>query len=164
MFGIACLATLAGLIGLLQVGAYQGDLVPVGGKKDNKHYNGHDAIKNKLNTPGKHEIPSPTNTHTTHAHVNNGKVARVEVNHKTKGPVNVAKYKSAKKFHAQAEGTQHHYVSIESTELTEAGGAQPAVIAFVGFGFFDDSGVLHIIWFPVTIVLNGDAGAVDYNP
>jgi hypothetical protein len=122
------------------------------------HHNGHDLIKGKLNTNGKHELHT-TGNHTAHAHVKDGKISHVEVTHKTKGATKVTKYKSAKKHHAQAEpGIQHHYASIDAAN--DCG----AAIAFVGFGFVTDTGLLIIYWFPVTIVLNGDAGAVVYNP
>ncbi len=119
------------------------------------HHNGHDAIRGKPD--GKHQLHTVGN-HTAHAHVKGGKVAQVEVNHKKKGQVNVRRYKSSKKHHASADGARHHYVSFDPGE--EIGG----VTAWVGFGYLNDNNQLVIIWFPVNIVLNGDAGCVGYNP
>ncbi len=138
IFGIALLAAVAGIVGLAQA---------------DTHHNAHALIQGKLNQNGKHVLHA-TKTHTAHAHVQGGKISHVEVTHKTKGALKVSKYKSAKRHHAQAEsGVEHHYVS-----------AQGVVTAFVGFGFIDDAGVLVIYWFPVTIVVNGDAGCVAYSP
>ena len=142
IFGLACVAALAGALGLVQA--------------DN-HHNAHALLGNKLNIDGKHVLHT-NGEHTAHAHVQGGKVARVEVAHKTKGNVAVTKYKSSKKHHAQAEpGVEHHYVSFETHQETGL------AIAYVGWGY-TVGGVVVIYWFPVTVVLNGDAGAVVYNP
>jgi hypothetical protein len=122
------------------------------------HHNAHKLLGNKLNTDGKHVLHS-SGDHTAHAHVKGGKVHKVEVVHKTKGAVNVTKYKSAQKYHANAgSGVEHHYVGFNSDDATqECGGA----IAFVGWGY-TVNGVVIIYWFPVAIVIGTDAGAVVY--
>ena len=68
--GLACLAALVGLVGLAHA--------------DN-HHNAHGLLGKKLNTNGKHVLHT-TGEHTAHAHVKGGKVANVEVIHKTRTP------------------------------------------------------------------------------
>jgi hypothetical protein len=145
IFGCACFAAMVGFVGLAQA--------------DN-HHNAHSQLGNKLKTDGKHELHTHMD-HTAHAHVKGGKVANVEVNHKTKGGVRVTKYKSAKKHHAQAEsGVEHHYVGFNPDDNEECGGV---VIAYVGWGY-TLNGVDIIYWFPVAIVLGADQGAIIYTP
>jgi hypothetical protein len=142
IFALACLVVTAGFMGLAQA--------------DN-HHNGHDLVKNKLNTNGKHVLSTMGN-HTAHAHVKDGKVSNVEVAHKKNGAVNVTKYKADKKHHAQAgNGIEHHYVLADADAA-----AQGFVTLFVGFGFINDNGNLVIFWFPVNIVVGGDNGCVIY--
>ncbi len=145
--GLACLAALVGLVGLAHA--------------DN-HHNGHSLLGNKLKTNGKHVLHT-MGAHTAHAHVKKGKLAKVEVIHKTKGAVAVTKYKSARKLHAQAgAGVEHHYVGFNPDETREECGVGVG-ISYVGWGYRVGNAVI-IYWFPVTIVLNGAAGAVLYAP
>jgi hypothetical protein len=144
--GFAALAAMFGLVGLAQA---------------DTHHNAQSLLGKKLNTDGKHELHTH-GEHTAHAHVKGGKVAKVEVTHKTKGAVNVTKYKSAKKHHAQAEsGVEHHYVGFNPDATNDDCGG--AVIAFVGWGYVV-GGVVIIYWFPVAIVIGGEVGAIIYNP
>jgi hypothetical protein len=141
VIGLTCIAGLVAYIGLARA---------------DDHHDAHKLLGDKLKNDGKHELHSKGD-HTAHAHVKGGKVAKVEVVHKTKGMVAVTKYKSAKKLHAQAgSGVEHHYVGFNPDDVTdECGGA----IAFVGWGY-TVNGVVIVYWFPVAIVIGGDGGAI----
>jgi hypothetical protein len=143
--GLACVAALFALVSVVQA--------------DN-HHNGHSLIGDKLKTNGKHVLHTHGD-HTAHAHVTGGKIAKVEVNHKTKGAVKVTAYTSNKKLHADAGSrVEHHYVSLDPEAAEpQFGGA----IAWVGWGY-TVNGVVIIYWFPVTIVVGIPAGAVVYAP
>jgi hypothetical protein len=144
-FGLACLTALVAVVGLARA--------------DN-HHNAQALLGNKLKTNGKHVLHT-NGQHTAHAHVKGGKVTNVEVTHKTKGAVQVTKYKSAKRHHAQAEsGVEHHYVSLNGDESDEECGVG---IAYVGWGYRVGNLVI-IYWFPVEIVAGGVGGAVVYVP
>ena len=144
ILSFTCIAAMFGFVGLAQA---------------DTHHNAQALLGNKLQTNGKHELHT-SGDHTAHAHVQGGKVAKVEVVHKTKGAVNVTKYKSAKKHHAQADsGVQHHYVGFNPDDNDDCGVA----IAYVGWGYVVN-GVVIIYWFPVTIVLGGPVDAVVYVP
>jgi hypothetical protein len=145
ILGLACIAALFTLVGLAQA--------------DN-HHNGHSLIGDKLKTDGKHVLHT-NGDHTAHAHVMKGKIAKVEVAHKTKGAVKVTPYTSTKKLHANAgPGVEHHFVGFDPNAIEdECGGA----IAFIGWGY-TVNGVVIIYWFPVTIVVGVPVGAVVYTP
>jgi len=147
MSRIHVLAGIVGLFGLVSL-AYA-----------DTHHNAQELLGKKLGTNGKHVLHT-NGDHVAHAHVQGGKVSKVEVIHKTKGAVAVTKVMSAKKLHAQAEsGVEHHYVSLE-TDGTEPAGV---AITYVGWGY--RIGALTIIyWFPVAIVVGGTQGAVLYTP
>src|SRR4051812_19452136 len=67
--------------------------------KDHAHHNGHELIKGKLATNGKHVLHKSDNHH-AHAHAENGKIAKVTA-HDPKGKdLKVVKLKSMQKHHA----------------------------------------------------------------
>jgi hypothetical protein len=143
VFAMTCLAGMVAFVGLARA---------------DTHHDAHKLLGDQLKKDGKHELHTEGD-HTAHAHSKGGKIAKVEVVHKTKGAVAVTKYKSAKKYHAQANpGVEHHYVSVSPDDAgDECGGA----IVFVGWGY-TVNGVVIIYWFPVAIVIGGPDGAVVY--
>jgi hypothetical protein len=143
-FGIAC--TVA-LLSLVQAAA-------------DTHHNGQARLGNRIRQNGRQLIHNGRNGHQAHAHVNGGRIHRVEVSHRGK-PLNVRKFKTARRQHAllhAADGA--HYVMAEAEPTAEAQG----FTLYVGFGFFNQvSNQWVIFWFPVNLVFGGDQGCTDFD-
>jgi hypothetical protein len=131
----------------------------VGGQpKGRKHLAGMDLLGNKIHQNGKHELHK-VGEHTVSANVSNGKITGVAVNHRTKGPVQVTKYKTDKKM-AQAPSP---YMAVSTGMAAGATLAQlQYVTVWVGYAFYDDYGDEYIYWFPVDAIYDGDTGAIWY--
>jgi hypothetical protein len=117
----------------------------------NKHYGGHDAIKNKPD--GKHAVHKTPAGHVAYAHVKGGKVGSMSVMHPKGKPVATQKVASKQKLHAMGNaGDEVYFVNAE---------AQVVVVAWVGWRFFNDiSGNWIYIWYPARFVIGGSAGAI----
>jgi hypothetical protein len=173
MVRILCLTSLVALIGIAQA--------------DDKHHNGHQAIKGKKS--GKQQIYRGRN-HSAHAHLRNGKVTGLSVKHNRTGKAKaVKKFKTNQKRHAMAAHRAKAQLVMAGTRDKDALGlvacrdkdlqgktapgdavhhfvgeesvAQNGVM-WVGFGFFNGQNWI-IFWFPVNVVAGGDAGATDYD-
>jgi hypothetical protein len=129
---------------------------------DHNHHDGLKLLGNKRATDGKHEIHK-NGDHTVSVHIQNKKIARVSVMHRTRGDVPVKKYKTSKKM-VQADG----YIPVAAG--TSGRLLQPAnyrvaqmTIAYVGYSYFDGT-TEQIYWYPAETVVDPVTGAVDYVP
>jgi hypothetical protein len=127
-----------------------------------EHHDGAALLGSRIGTDGKHEIHR-VGEHGVHVHVQNKKVARVVVEHRTKGEVPVKKYKSSKKM-AQGDG----WIPVAETAgnpIQQADYRVAQAIVYVGYAFVDPvTGIEQYYWYPATMVVDPLTGAVDYVP
>ena len=124
-----------------------------------KHHAGHELLGKKIHQNGKHELHK-VGEHTVFAHVSNGKIMGVTVEHRTKGAVPVKKYKTDKKV---VQANSRYLVMADTGTMTDATLAQlQYVTLWVGYAFSDEYGDEYIYWFPVDLIYDGDTGAVLY--
>lgn len=127
-----------------------------------EHHDGAALLGSRINTDGKHQIHQ-VGDHGVHVHVQNKKVARVTVEHRTKGEVPVKKYKSSRKM-VQGDG----WMPVAETDGGPARQADYRVaqaVVYVGYSFVDPTtGVEQYYWYPATMVVDPLTGAVDYVP
>lgn len=136
-FVFAAIATLLGFVGVGFVHA------------EDRHLDGHAALKGKLSRDGKHLLHKSAKGQTLYAHVKGGKVKRVEGTYKGKG-LAVKKFKSARP-HARADK------ALTSAEAC-------AVVLYIGFGFYDEElGQWIIFWLPIDLVDGGDDDSAEYD-
>ncbi len=118
--------------------------------KAHKHVSGKDLLGAKINQNGNHKLQDH-GKFSAFANVSGGKITGVSVTHAEKGDIPVTKYKSAKKM-AQAPGQSGIYlVQYESPSGT-----------YIGYAYIDDYGDEIIYWFPIEMIADGNAGAVEY--
>src|SRR5580700_5782500 len=125
------------------------------------HQAGHQLLGDRINIDGKQELHK-RGDHTIYAHVKGKKVSHVSVTHRTKGEVQVKKFKTNKKlvllgsprFGAQETGTLAEPVSYHLAQQ---------IVWMVGWAY-DDSGEEYYYWFPAEEVIDPMTGAVDYIP
>ena len=127
------------------------------GKKPKKahHNNGKAMLGEKLKSNGRHGLGKKGETEAS-VDVRDGKVAGFHAKHDKKGELPVKKYKSTKKM-AMLRPEPVRVASLSPFELQDA-----AATLWIGYSYVDDYGDEQVYWFPVDIVIDGDAGAVDY--
>jgi hypothetical protein len=127
------------------------------------HHDGAALLGGKINTDGKHEIHR-VGEHGVHVHVQNKKVARVTVEHRTKGEVPVKKYKSSRKM-VQSDGWVPAAIETSGDLVERADYRVAQAIVYVGYSFVDPvTGAEEYYWYPATMVVDPLTGAVDYVP
>jgi hypothetical protein len=100
-----------------------------------QHQDGLQLLGNKVNMTGKHDVHK-VGEHTISIHVENKKIARVTVAHRTKGNVAVKKYKTPRKM---AQGYELNVPIEDSSALLQPASyrvAQSGVV-YVGYSFSD---------------------------
>jgi hypothetical protein len=126
-----------------------------------QHQDGQQLLGNKINTTGKHDAHK-VGEHTVSIHVENKKIARVTVAHRTKGNVAVKKYKTSKKM---AQGYELNVPMEDADSLVQPANYQVAQSAVVYIGYaFSDGINEYIYWFPAEMVVDPFTGAVEYVP
>ena len=126
-----------------------------------QHQDGQQLLGNKINTTGKHDVHK-VGEHTVSIHVENKKIARVTVAHRTKGNVAVKKYKTSKKM---AQGYELNVPREDADTLGQPANYQVAQSAVVYIGYaFSDGVDEYIYWFPAEMVVDPFTGAVEYIP
>jgi hypothetical protein len=126
-----------------------------------QHQDGQQLLGNKINTTGKHDVHK-VGEHTVSIHVENKKIARVTVAHRTKGNVAVKKYKTSKKM---AQGYELNVPIEDAGTLLQPASyrvAQSGVV-YIGYAFSDGIDE-YIYWFPAEMVVDPFTGAVEYVP
>ena len=88
------------------------------------------------------------------AYIHSGKIAGLKVRHAEKGDVPVTKY--VKK--AERPGRS----DVRLASLSRASLAQ-LVPMWIGYGYTDDENEETLFWFPIDVILDGDAGAIEYD-
>jgi hypothetical protein len=127
------------------------------------HNDGLKLLGHRIGTDGKHEIHK-VGEHTVHVHVQNKKIARVTVTHRTKGEVLVKKYKTSKKM-VQGDGYIHTAADTAGHLVQPADFRVAQTIVSVGYSFVDpETGIESIYWYPAEMVVDPLTGAVDYIP
>ena len=126
------------------------------GKGKQKHNNGQQLVGAKIKTNGRHAIDKK-GEFTASVDVQNGKIAGLHVNHPKKGEVAVKKYKTNKKM---AQGVQSPYRNAAFVLVQD----QYLGTTYIGYAYIDDYGYEEIYWFPYDMILDGDTGAVLYEP
>jgi hypothetical protein len=126
-----------------------------------QHQDAQQLLGNKINTTGKHDVHK-VGEHTVSIHVENKKIARVTVAHRTKGNVAVKKYKTSKKM---AQGYELNIPMEDAGTLIQSASYQVAQSAIVYIGYaFSDGIDEYIYWFPAEMVVDPFTGAVEYVP
>jgi hypothetical protein len=126
-----------------------------------QHHDGQQLLGNKINTTAKHDVHK-VGEHTVSIHVENKKIARVTVAHRTKGNVAVKKYKTSKKM---AQGYELNVPNEDAGTLVQPASYQVAQSAIVYIGYaFSDGVDEYIYWFPAEMVVDPFTGAVEYVP
>jgi hypothetical protein len=126
-----------------------------------QHQDGFKLLGNKLNTTGKHDVHK-VGEHTVSIHVENKKIARVTVAHRTKGNVAVKKYKTSKKM---AQGYELNGPIEDGGTLLQPASYRVAQSGVVYIGYsFSDGVDEYIYWFPAEMVVDPFTGAVEYVP
>jgi hypothetical protein len=128
-----------------------------------EHHDGAQLLGSRIGMDGKHEIHK-VGEHGVHVHVQNKKIARVTVEHRTKGEVPVKKYKSSKKM-AQGDGWSPVAAETAGDLLQQADYRVAQAIVYVGYSFIDPlTGIEQYYWYPAYMVVDPLTGAVDYVP
>lgn len=125
--------------------------------KKQHHNNGKNLLGDKVKGNGRHKL-AQKGDYTTDVDVKDGKVAGVHVKHAKKGDVPVTKYKTNKKM-AMGRPDAVMVASLAPMELQEYVGT-----VWIGYSYIDDYGDEEIYWFPYDMILDGDTGAIDYEP
>lgn len=150
-----------GIVGLLAAGD-AASAGPKGGKGKGKgkheHHNGMQLVGGKIKTNGHHVIHQKGD-YTTSVEVKDGKVAGVHVKHAKKGDIPVKKYKTNKKM-AQRRGV----VQADGFQYASFLQYQDLGTVYIGYSYVDEYGDEVIYWFPYSMILDGDTGAVEYVP
>ena len=125
-------------------------------KAKGKHNNGQQLLGAKIKTNGRHTIDKK-GEFTASVEVKNGKIAGLHVNHAKKGEVAVKKYKTNKKM---AQAVQSPYRNAAFVLVQD----QYLGTTYIGYAYIDDYGYEEIYWFPYDMILDGDTGAILYEP
>jgi hypothetical protein len=124
-----------------------------GKAKGRKNVSGVDLLGDKLKHNGVHKLQDH-GKFSADVDVSNGKIAGVRVKHAERGDVPVTKYKSTKKMADRPMRKELHFASQAY--------AQDYVTMWIGYSYIDDYGEEIIYWFPIDMILDGDAGAIEY--
>jgi hypothetical protein len=126
-----------------------------------QHHEGQQLLGSKINTTGKHDVHR-VGEHTVSIHVENKKIARVTVAHRTKGNVAVKKYKTSKKM---AQGYELDIPIEHAGTLVQPASYQvvQSAVVYIGYAFSDGIDE-YIYWFPAEMVVDPFTGAVEYVP
>ena len=120
-----------------------------------KHHDAKNLLGEKIKHNGKHVLEQKGDV-TASVDVQNGKVAGVHAKHAKKGDLPVTKYKTDKKV-------------VRNEPVNEEPRLIPVQLEYVGttwigYSYIDDDGYEEIYWFPYDMVLDGDTGAIYYDP
>jgi hypothetical protein len=128
-----------------------------------EHHDGAQLLGSRINTDGKHEVHR-IGDHGVHVHVQNKKIFRVTVEHRTRGDVPVKKYKSSKKM-VQGDGLIPVAAETAGDPVQRADYRVAQAVAYVGYSFIDPlTGIEQYYWYPAYMVVDPLTGAVDYVP
>jgi hypothetical protein len=98
--------------------------------------------------------------HTISIHVENKKIARVTVAHRTKGNVAVKKYKTPSKMAQEYNlpiGDSGALLQPASYRVAQSG------VVYIGYSFSDGIDE-YIYWFPAEMIVDPFTGALEYVP
>jgi hypothetical protein len=122
-----------------------------GKAKGHKDKSGKNLLGDKVKQNGKHKLEKK-GAYTASVDVQNGKVKGMDVQHDTKGAVEVTKYKSKQKMaFNQATGGEPRLMTVQDTYIDTI---------WIGYAYLDDDGYEEIYWVPVDMVMDGDTGAI----
>src|SRR5260221_193317 len=94
---------------------------------NHRHHGGQHVVQNGK---GRHEVHRTQHGPVSHAHVVNGKVKTVSVQHKGK-ELTVRKYKTRKRYHAAAPSNDQHYYVSTATPVAAL------QTIWIGFAFYN---------------------------
>ena len=132
---------------------------PVQGKQAKsqrtKNISGLGLVGEKIKKNAKHEFHHDGKFSAT-VDVERGKIAGIGVRHLDRGDVAVTKYKTTKRMGRVPAGGVY-FTSLGLSQVT------PVRATWIGYAYIDDDGDQVLYWFPSDMILDGDAGAVEYD-
>lgn len=120
------------------------------------HHDGHRLLGGNLTTAGSRSIDKKGDNAIA-VELKNGKIAGFRVTRAAGGNVPVRKVWSSKRMaKLQTAGLQTASFDLGHDPYLE--------MVYIGYAFLDESGEEHVYWFPVDMILDGEAGASEYVP